>query len=366
MRILIFNWKDMAHPAAGGAEVYVAALAQCWAAWGHEVTLFCASTPEASSEEDMAGVSVVRRGGRLSVYREARRYYDSQPRGRFDVVLDVVNTRPFLCPTYVDDSAVVALIFQVAREVWFYELPLPAALVGRYWLEPRWLSVYESVRVLTISDSSRASLEEYGLRRISVVPVGHEVGGPVVVPTKEEHPTVAFVGRLSPNKRPDHALRGWRLARHHLPDARMWVIGTGPMESSLRREFAAEPVQFFGRVADAEKVDLVARSHAILVTSVREGWGLVVTEAAALGTPAIGYDVPGLRDSVAASNGVVVRETIQDMGAALTKLLPGWAAGEGPLVAPGGVSSWSQVARAVLVHLEEERARVKRLGAAGR
>ena len=29
----------------------------------------------------------------------------------------------------------------------------------------------------------------------------------------------------------------------------------------------------------------------------REGWGLVVTQANAMGTPAIGYDVPGLRDS---------------------------------------------------------------------
>jgi glycosyltransferase involved in cell wall biosynthesis len=31
---------------------------------------------------------------------------------------------------------------------------------------------------------------------------------------------------------------------------------------------------------------------------VREGWGLVVTEANAMGTPAIGYNVPGLRDSI--------------------------------------------------------------------
>jgi len=34
------------------------------------------------------------------------------------------------------------------------------------------------------------------------------------------------------------------------------------------------------------------------MTSVREGWGLVVTEANACGTPAIVYDVPGLRDAV--------------------------------------------------------------------
>jgi glycosyltransferase involved in cell wall biosynthesis len=42
----------------------------------------------------------------------------------------------------------------------------------------------------------------------------------------------------------------------------------------------------------------MARAHALLMTSAREGWGLVVTEANACGTPAIVYDVPGLRDAV--------------------------------------------------------------------
>ena len=47
-----------------------------------------------------------------------------------------------------------------------------------------------------------------------------------------------------------------------------------------------------------KKLKLMSRAHAILVPGVREGWGLVVTEANAMGTPAIGYNVPGLRDSI--------------------------------------------------------------------
>jgi glycosyltransferase involved in cell wall biosynthesis len=42
----------------------------------------------------------------------------------------------------------------------------------------------------------------------------------------------------------------------------------------------------------------LARAHCLLVPSVREGWGLVVIEANSVGTPAVGYDVPGLRDSI--------------------------------------------------------------------
>jgi len=36
----------------------------------------------------------------------------------------------------------------------------------------------------------------------------------------------------------------------------------------------------------------------VLMASVREGWGLSIVEANACGTPAVVYDVPGLRDAV--------------------------------------------------------------------
>ena len=61
----------------------------------------------------------------------------------------------------------------------------------------------------------------------------------------------------------------------------------------------------FGRVDEATKHELMARAHGQLATSVREGWGLVVSEAAAVGTPTMSYDVPGLRDSTTAADGVL-------------------------------------------------------------
>ena len=42
----------------------------------------------------------------------------------------------------------------------------------------------------------------------------------------------------------------------------------------------------------------MGKAHIICVASKREGWGMIVTEANACGTPAIVYNVPGLRDAV--------------------------------------------------------------------
>jgi hypothetical protein len=83
----------------------------------------------------------------------------------------------------------------------------------------------------------------------------------------------------------------------------------------------------------------------------------VVSEAAALGTPTIAYDVPGLRDSTRAAGGVVVPPTPEAMARWLVELLP--ALCERP-VAPvpyGGARCWDDVAAAVLSAVRE-RARV--------
>lgn len=164
---------------------------------------------------------------------------------------------------------------------------------------------------------------------------------------KEAVPTVVFIGRLSANKRPDHAIRAFGLVRREMPDAQMWVIGAGPEESRLRK-LAGPGVTFLGRVSEEEKRDRLARAHALVVTSVREGWGLVVTEAAAVGTIAIGYDVPGLRDSITASGGVLTRSDPAALAAGLADLLSSVVAGAGPRAAPAGVVSWGEVAAAIL------------------
>jgi glycosyltransferase involved in cell wall biosynthesis len=83
---------------------------------------------------------------------------------------------------------------------------------------------------------------------------------------------------------------------------RVHVIGRGPEEDALRAEVTErgldDLVLLRGYLPEAEKTALVAGALLHLSTSRGEGWGLSVTEAAALGVPTVAYDVDGLRDAV--------------------------------------------------------------------
>jgi glycosyltransferase involved in cell wall biosynthesis len=117
------------------------------------------------------------------------------------------------------------------------------------------------------------------------------------------------------------ALRAFEIVQRTFPEARLALIGSGP-EAERLREYAAriEGVDILGHVSHAERDEQVAKAHALVATSVREGWGLVVSEAAALGTAAIAYDVPGLRDSITATGGELVPARIDDLAAAMLRV----------------------------------------------
>src|SRR5262249_29467180 len=254
MRILIFNWRDVHHPRAGGAEVYTHEVARNWVAARNDVTLFTSEVGGRQRREVVDGIRVIRAGDRFSVYRMARKFWAEEGgSSRFDVVIDEVNTRPFACPRFIHDVPVVALIHQVAREVWWHEFFLPAAAVGRFVLEPRWLSTYTDVPVMTVSQSTKDSLRAYGVKTVQVFPQGlslPELPGPH---EREPNPTIVWVGRLSPNKRPHHALAAFARVRRSIPNAQLWMIGTGPMREKLERR-ATDGGEFLGWLVQRGRV----------------------------------------------------------------------------------------------------------------
>ncbi|HVS05270.1 MAG TPA: glycosyltransferase family 4 protein [Candidatus Dormibacteraeota bacterium] len=326
MRILILNWRCPRNPHAGGAEAFTFEVARRLVAEGDEVEWFSAAFPSAAADEELDGIRLVRKGRQWTVHWEAYRHYRHSISERFDAVIDEVNTVPFFTPLWCHIPRWM-LIFQLAREVWWYESPFPLNALG-YATEPQYLKFYRTTPVLTISNSTETDLRRMGFTGpITVLPVGVE---PIEEPVRKKQsvPTFVYVGRLVPSKRIVDIVRAFAAFHEAAREGQLWLIGDGS-ESYVRRlkaEAAAlkviDNVEFFGRVSAGEKHQRMAAAHILLMASVREGWGLATTEAAACGTPSVVYDSPGLRDAV--KDGETGRVVSASPGALANAMLQLW------------------------------------------
>ena len=313
MRIAFFNWRDIRNPLAGGAEAFTHQLLRRLAERGHTVTLFSSFYKGAPARESIDRVEHIRFGGRYSMYFRALGCYKKHVEGRYDVIVECINGVPFFMPMFAKEK-VVSVIHQLTRENWYSGLPFPLAFLG-YHGEDLMLGPYRDRLAIVPSESTLEDLEALGFGNVEIVHYAADVLPPTGL-EKESAPTLIYLGRLTKSKRVDHALKAFKLVldaasrRGGVPPF-LWILGSGPEESRLRALSAslgmANSVVFFGKVDEGRKAELLAKAHLALFPAVREGWGLVVLEANACGTPVIGYDIPGLRDSIReGTNGYVV------------------------------------------------------------
>ena len=118
-----------------------------------------------------------------------------------------------------------------------------------------------------------------------------------------------FVGNLVPTKNVPMLLRSYARVRSEvgLP---LTIAGDGPLRTSLAASAAslglADSVRFLG-VQDRRQVrDLMARANALVLPSLSEGWGVVVAEALASGTPVVASRVGGVPEILASDDGGIL------------------------------------------------------------
>lgn len=306
MNVLWFSWKDELHPLAGGAETVSSEIRKRLVKDGHTVRLITARYEGSSETENINGVRVYRCGRRFGVYWAAYKLFKKKFKNWPDLIIDEMNTLPFGCAFYTKKRTVL-LAYQLARQVWFYQMVFPLSLVG-YLIEPLYLFAlsrkYETV--LTESESTRQDLKRYGFnpKSVHVFRIGMALKPVEKLKPKHNMHTVLLLGALRPMKRTLHAVKGFEKARDHNPQLRLLVAGD--VSSAYGKKVANyvirsrhhDAIEILGRVTNEKRIQLLQDASVIVVTSVKEGWGLIVTEANSQGTPAVAYDTDGLRDSI--------------------------------------------------------------------
>ena len=307
MRVLMLSWRYLGHPQAGGAEVMTHEILRRLVDRGHEVTAFTGADPSLPREQRIDGVRVIRVGRQWTVHVRAwlwlRRRLDW-----FDRVIDQINTIPFFTPGYVPGGKRRGWIHQLAREYWWTETRGAFRLISPlgYIAEPYYLRAYRRTDMLSLSESTSADLRRTGIPadRIRIVPAAIEFDRLPELPAGPPGFRIVMLSRLTPAKHIEEGIAAYALVKRRVPEAELVIAGSGDAryEERLRRQVAdlgLAGVHFAGRLSEADKRALLRSASVHLFTSHREGWGLVVSEAAALGTPSVGYDVPGVRDSIA-------------------------------------------------------------------
>ena len=332
MNVVWLSWKDRGHPLAGGAEEVSGKIIDHLVSDGHSVRHITAQYPESKEREEITpGYEVYRSGNKYSVYFAAHSAFNKIGRGWADVVIDEMNTLPFWAGHYSKDTINVLLAYQLAREIWFYQMVFPLSYVG-YALEPlmlRFLSRGRYNAVATESHSSEKDLAKYGFGNIHTFRVGIATEPLDTLPEKKHPNMVLSLGSVRPMKRTLEAVKSFEFARDKSPDLAMVIAGDVSTDYGkslikyVNESKHKDAIEIKGRVSNSERLELMRSAGVILVTSVKEGWGLIVTESNSQGTPAIVYDVDGLRDSVVdnVTGMVVPNNNQQAMGVAIIKLL---------------------------------------------
>ncbi len=178
----------------------------------------------------------------------------------------------------------------------------------------------------------------------------------------EGRPIFVTVARLMPHKGIDVGIAALPALRRRVPTATYVVVGSGPdqprLEALARDLGVADHVRLLGRCSDEEVVDALLAADAFALLSREdppnvEGFGLVLLEAGACGTPVVGARSGGIPDAIAdGDSGLLVPADDPEASAdALARLLsdPALARrmGDGGRRRARGALSWDRAARAI-------------------
>ncbi|MCJ7424440.1 glycosyltransferase family 4 protein [Candidatus Bathyarchaeota archaeon] len=308
MHVLWFNWRCWFNPQAGGAEVHVREVAKRWVKLGHRVTLFCGKYDGCIDHEESDGVEIIRKGHPYTVYLwAAKQYLRSLKKREYDVVIDDINGVPFFTPLYVEKPK-IALVHHLVKDIFFKELSWDKAIVG-YTAEKMIPFIYHNIPFVTVSESTKRDLVQSGIPEANIRIIHNGIDQQFLKPKpefKSPYPHLVYVGRIKRYKNLDQLLKVLNIVVNLLQKEarnriRLTIAGRGDCSSLKKlagRLGIDDHVEFLGEISDQEKVGLLQSAQIYVTTSIREGWGLTAMEAMACGTPVVGYNVPGLRDSV--------------------------------------------------------------------
>lgn len=337
MNILCFSWRGPKHPNAGGAEISTIQHAKGWVKAGHKVTIFTSSYQNALELEYIGGVRIIRKGSQFfGVHLAAFKWFILDRKEQFDIVIDQFHGIPFFTPIFVRGKK-LGFIHETTKEIWrlnSWKAPLNIlpSVLGTFFEPFIFKLFYKNTPFMTVSKSTKMDLVEWGMPQKQITIIHNGLNAPEVHKTfkKEKKKTLIFLGVLSKDKGIENALKVFQSIDQTEKDKwQFWIVGKvdpvyfSKLKLQSKKFGIDKKIFFWGFVSEAKKFELLSRAHIAINPSIREGWGLVVIEAAYVGTPTVAFDVPGLHDSILNNRtGIICAEnTVEDLARKILELI---------------------------------------------
>ena len=185
--------------------------------------------------------------------------------------------------------------------------------------------------VLCTTAFAREEFDRIGATNVATVPLGVDLD--VFHPRRycagvrqqwaaPDQLLLVHCGRLSIEKRVDRSINTVGALRHSGIDARLLIIGDGPLRPRLERQAARLPVDFTGFIDDRETVAaFLATADVALAPGPHETFGLAALEALACGTPAVVSRTSALTEVLTADSGACADNDPRAIAAAVSNVI---------------------------------------------
>lgn len=303
MKILAANKRDWTHPMGGGAELNLKETLTRLAEKGHEVHLITSRYPDSPSYEELKGVKIHRyglkgRNNELFILSLGQIYFNMLIRDLDPDIVYATTSNMTWLPLFKRDRTVVA-IHHLNGKTLLNQLNFPLNIIG-YLTEKIGFLLSKNKEIITGSPEIAKELVNRGVKDEKITTIKHGIKSEKYEPgEKTDKPSVLYLGRLEYSKGADLLPKIHRSIQKEFGDYTLEIAGFGRRKEEIR-DFAKnkERVNFHGYVSEEKKEELLQSSWVLIIPSRKEGWGLTVTEAAASGTPAVGFRTGGLQTSI--------------------------------------------------------------------
>ncbi len=297
MRVLFLATRDWLNSAAAGGDIQMWEYGRYLAAQGHSVTFVASGFANARKQEVVAGIRVVRLGGELSLWLRTFFYYMRHCRGRYDVVVveGFGGSRiPRFAPLYVREP-IVTEWHQVHRALFASQFPrilLPFLNL----LELLTALVHRNTLVRAGTPEWQAAFPSIGFKRENVflTPVSIREDWLSHEANRVSEPSLVWLGKFRRYKCPHHAVFAMQTIIRHIPSARLILAGRHDdrkyeryLRELVRTLGLEQCVEFRFNLTEEQKRQVLKSCRALALPSSSEGFGIVVLEANACGTPVI-------------------------------------------------------------------------------